>query len=341
MKLLQAHPLAHRLFIFLGKNLSIAIIATLCACAESPVGSKKRPFTMYFVPANDAQTIAAGADQISTYITKAVSQKLYQKDSGFYAKASVPTSYIAVVEAFGSAKADFAALTTFSYILAKNIKKYPVIPVVSIVRGHNERTYKAQIITHKDSGITKLADLKGKKFAFTDPASTAGYLLPTKLFRDNGIQLGETVFGQKHDNVVTMVYQRQVDAGATFYSPPEKRMVDGQEVEVIRDARARVKTQFPDVEDKVRIVAFSEEVVNEPWVMRTQLSKDPAEDLKIRTAVVDSLKEYASSPEGKIVLKQLSDATGLVDVDDSAYEPVRKIIESTQFDVEVELKKSK
>jgi phosphonate transport system substrate-binding protein len=39
-------------------------------------------------------------------------------------------------------------------------------------------------------------------------------------------------------------YQVQVDAGATFYWPPE----DG----AMKDARRLVKTQYPDVENALR-----------------------------------------------------------------------------------------
>src|SRR5690606_17745430 len=135
-------------------------------------------------------------------------------------KAAVPTSYIAVVEAFGTKKADFAAFNTFSYILAKDIKKYDVQAFINVVRGEGETHYKGQIVARRDSGIKTIQDLNGKKFAFTDPASTSGYILPQKLFNDAGITLGGTVFAQKHDNVITMVYQKQVDAGATYYSEP-------------------------------------------------------------------------------------------------------------------------
>ena len=51
----------------------------------------------------------------------------------------------------------------------------------------------------------------------------------------------------KHDNVVTMVYQKQVDAGATYYSPPDKT---GE----FLDARARYKNQYPDIFEKVKII---------------------------------------------------------------------------------------
>lgn len=315
------------------------LVLSSVGCSDAPVGSKRRPFTMYFVPSVDAQTIATNSSKMTEFVSKFVSQKLYGKDTGFYIKGSVPSSYIAVIEAFGTKKADFAAVTTFSYILARDIKKYPVEALFAIVRGDGEKTYKSQIIARADSGIQKLEDLKGKKFAFTDPASTSGYILPQKKLKDMGITLGETVFAQKHDNVVTMVYQKQVDAGATYYSSPVKKMVDGKETLVISDARARVMTQFPDVEQKVKIIGFSEDVPNEPWIIRSDLVKDPALNDQMKSAVREGILEFAKTPEGREAIIQISTATGLVPVSDSEYDGVRKVVLESNMNIEEQLLK--
>jgi phosphonate transport system substrate-binding protein len=318
----------------LGKILLSLPLVWLVGCSQPPVGSKKRPFTMYYIPSVDAQKITTTADKVTQFVSRYVSQKLYGQDSGFYVKSAVPASYIAVVESFGTKKADFAALTTFSYILAKDIKKYDVEAVLEVLRGNNERTYKAQIIAHKDSNIKTLEDLKGKKFAFTDPASTSGYILPSKLFKDKGIQLGETVFAQKHDNVVTMVYQKQVDAGATYYSAPKTTELNGKKIEEITDARARVKTQFPDVEDKVKIIGFTQEIPNEPWVLRSNLLADPQKNKELKDLIVESLLEFVKTDDGKEMLTILATGSGLERVGDSEYNDIRQIVLQSNLDIE-------
>lgn len=314
--------------------LSLILTVALSACSDAEVGTKKRPFTMYFIPSVEAETISRSADDMTTYLSKAVSQALYSKDEGFYIKSAVPTSYIAVVEAFGTKKADFATFNTFSYVLAKDIKKYDIEALLLVLRGHDERTYKAQIIAHKNSGIKSLEDIQGKKFAFTDPASTSGYILPKKLLDDKGIKPSETVFAQKHDNVVTMIYQGQVQAGSTYYSSPEEKMVNGKKEMVIRDARSRVKTQFPDVEDKVRIIGFSEDVPNEPWVIRTQLFKDEEKNQRVKSIIKNAILEYVKTDSGKETLKALATGTGLASVTDQEYDGVRKAILSANLNLE-------
>ena len=58
-----------------------------------------------------------------------------------------------------------------------------------------------------------------------------------------------------------MIYNKEVDAGATFYSSPSG---DG----TIRDARVLIKKQFPDVSEKIKIIEITENIPNDPFVFR-------------------------------------------------------------------------
>ena len=314
----------NRLGLVLGIILAVAF---LCSCTKNrgEIGSKDNPLKMFFIPSDDTREIAINAKDVSRFLEKYVSQKLYGKDEGFYIKSSVPTSYIAVVEAFGTGRADFAALNTFSYILLKDQKKYPSEAVLRVVRGKDETSYKAQIIARVDSGIEKVEDLAGKKFAYTDPASSSGYILPSIMFKKKGIKLGEEIFAGRHETVATMVYQGQVDAGATYYSPPE----DGK----IMDARKRVMTQFPDIGEKVKIIGFSDDIPNAPWVIRDNIYKDKSFYEKVKAALQDGVLAYVATPEGKEVLLKLYSITGMQKTDDKQYESVRELFRKSEFDV--------
>lgn len=297
-------------------------------CSDSPVGSAERPFTMYFVPSVDAEGIALRSADLQEAVERYVSRRLYDADTGFHVKTAIPTSYIAVVEALGTGRADFAAFNTFAYVLARDVKGYDVEPLFTVARGvHGEEaTYRGQILARADSGITSIEDLSGKRFAYVDPASTSGYVLPRNLLRERGVEPGEIVFGQKHDNVVIMVYQRQVDAGATYYSPPATVERDGEVVQEIRDARLRVKTQFPDVEDKVRIVALTEEVPNEPWVIRSRLYEDPDLNARVKQYVREAIEQFAATEAGRKALWTVATGTGLVPATPKTYERIRAMI---------------
>lgn len=311
----------------------------LLACTDPSVGSKNRPFTMYFVPAIDARTISLATDKLVDYVAEYVSKALYNKPTGFYVKGSVPSSYIAIVEAFGTKRADFAIFNTFGYILTKDIKKYPVEAILTVERENGKKTYHSQIIVRADSGIKTLQDLNGKRFAFSDPASTSGYIVPFNMLKRAGIKLKAHVFAQKHDNVVTMVYQKQVDAGSTFYDEPRVKTVNGKKIKVLRDARARVLTQFPDVGEKVKVLAISEGIPNEPWMLRTNLFKNEVKNKKIKQLIKQALLDFQKTKKGHKALKGLYDMDRLVEVKDSAYANIRKMILNSKLDLEGTLKK--
>lgn len=283
--------------------LTVAVFSiTACTKKEQPLGSSNNPIKLFFVPSVDAKLIGEKSELIKAYL---------EANTPYKYQVSIPASYVVVVEAFGTARADIASLNTFGYILAN--EKYGAQALITVIRFGSE-TYQAQIIAKADSKIKELKDLAGKKFAYVDPASTSGYLLPAKLFKDGAIELKETVFANKHDNVVTMVYQGQVDAGATFYTPPE----DGK----IQDARRLVLTQFPDVEKKVKIVKLTDSIPNDPIVFR----KDLPEEMKNKVA--DALVAYVKTPEGKETFHAMYGVTDLTRSTDSKYDSVREILKA-------------
>ncbi len=307
------------------------VVATLCvlSCSkDTEVGSKSEPLKLFFVPSDNTQEIARNAEVVQAFMEKFVSQRLYGKDEGFYIKTTVPTSHVAVIEAFGTNRSDFAALGTFDYVLAKDVKKYPLEAILNIVRGENEMTYKSAILARADSKIKTLEDLKGKKFAYVDAASASGYVLPALLFKEMKIDLGQTVFAQRHDNVVTMVYQGQVDAGAVYYNIPK----NGE----MKDARARVLTQFPDVEKKVKIIGFTREIPNAPWVLRTNLYKDPAKYQKVKEALQEGIMEFVKTDAGKKAMLDLYSITGFVKTTDDDFKDVRKVFLESYSQLETE-----
>ena len=286
------------------------VLALLTGCFQTPpLGSKDNPVKLYFTPSVDAESITTNSAQFINFL---------EKETGYAFKTGIPTNYIAVVEAFGSKRADIGVMNSFGYLMAN--KKYGASAKLRVIRyGHDY--YQGQIIAHVDSGIKELKDLQGKKFAFTDPSSTSGYMFPKKMFKDAGVTLGNTIFAQKHDNVVTMVYQRQVDAGATYYSAPDEK---GQ----IRDARARVKTQFPDVEEKVKLIAITEQIPNDPFAVRKDLPPE------ITKKFIAAVKKFLSTEEGKKIFNTIYSVEGVKDTTDQDYDGLRNMVRSINLDTQ-------
>ncbi len=294
-----------------------ALIATIsftaCTIDKGELGSAKNPVKLYFVPSVDAKVIETNAKVI---------QKWLEANTPYKYETAIPASFIAVVEAFGSKKADVAAINTFGYILAN--EKYGAEAKLTALR-HGASTYQAQFIAKADGPIKTLADFNGKSIAFVDPASTSGYLLPKKVLNDKGIKTGKEVFAMKHDSVVSMIYQGQVDAGATFYSPES----DGE----IQDARRLVKTQYPDIEKKVKIVELTDAIPNDPMVFR----KDMPEEMK--TKIAEAFMKFIKTPEGAEAFKNIYSYTDFKDAKDADYDGVRAMLKSLGKSAEELMKK--
>lgn len=279
------------------------IVAFLMACGctyDHELGSAKNPIKLFLIPGQDPVVLEDNGKKVAEYLSKKTNLQFDVK---------VPPSYIAVVEAFGSNKADVAVMNTFGYILAH--EKYGA--EAHLMGTHfGQTSYQGQIITRKGH-LKKLEDIDGKKFAYVDPASASGFLQPTELFRKKNIKPKESVFGGKHDTVITMVYQRQVDAGATFYSPE----TNGKP----QDARKLVLTQFPDVFEKISILALTDPIPNDPIVFRKDLP------MALKSKVQASLVEYLKTEDGKDTFMKLYNMNDVMPVTDEHYDEVRKSLQ--------------
>lgn len=283
---------------------TFAILVTTGGCTknQSPLGSAENPVKLFFVPSVDAKVIADKSELVKKYLEANTPYKYH---------VSLPTSYVAVVESFGTGRADVAAVNTFGYIMAN--EKYGAEARITFQRFGSD-TYQAQIIAKSDSTIKELKDLAGKKFAYVDPASTSGYLLPAKMFKDQGIELKESTFANRHDNVVMMVYQGQVDAGATFYTPPE----EGK----IQDARRLVQAQYPDVEQKIKIVTLTDSIPNDPIMFRKEMPEE------MKQKISEALLTYIGTEEGKETFHAMYGVTSFVPATDAKYDSVRATLKA-------------
>ena len=272
----------------------------LASNAQS-LGSAENPLRMMFVPSGDAQMILKGGEEIV---------QLLQKTTGLHFKTSVATSYAAVIEAMGAGKVDVGWLATFSYVLAHD--KYGV-ELLLVVQRFGSPFYRGQIMVLADSGIADLAGLKGKRFAFVDPASTSGHLYPKTLLLSKGVDpehfFKKSVFAGSHNAVVLSIYKGEVDGGAAY---------DG--------SRSTVAKIFPDVFDKVKVIAYTKEIPNDTVSVRKKLP----EDLKL--IIRDGLKQISRSPEGSQVLKKLYGISGFTDLD-GLFDPVREAARLLNFNL--------
>jgi phosphonate transport system substrate-binding protein len=132
-------------------------------------------------------------------------------------------NYKEQIELLETGKIDIAAMSPNLYHEARQMKK-PFIYLATVTKNDNYKNpklgYKGVIFTLKGSGIKTFEDLKGKRFGFTDRASTSGYVCPRNAMLKHGIDpdkdLGYSFLLKKHSKILSALLQNSIDAGATY-----------------------------------------------------------------------------------------------------------------------------
>ena len=105
----------------------------------------------------------------------------------------VTEDYVSLIKGMKNETIDIGYYGAFSYIAAES--EMELNPLVVESRKEIGIYYNSLIITHKDSGISSIEELKGKRFAFVDSGSTSGFVLPYALFKSRNIDYGEFFSG--------------------------------------------------------------------------------------------------------------------------------------------------
>ncbi len=279
---------------------AVAMLALLGCGTKHPaeLGTPGNPIKMAMVPSLDTQKLLASGKDL---------QVLLEKETGYSFDVSVPTSYVAVVEAMDSGKVDVGWLPPLPYVLAHD--KYGV-DVALITKRNNAIVYQAVILARTDSGLNTMEDLKGKTFAYGDPLSTSGTLYPKHMIRLMGEDpekfFANTINAGKHDAVVSAIVGKQVDAGAVYGSESS-------------DSREQVLTSIPDVMSITKVIARSEPIPNDTVSVRKGL---PTEMV---TKIKDALIKIAASEDGRRILRDLYGIDGFEPAQDSDYNPIRDV----------------
>ena len=140
------------------------------------------------------------------YIAKKIDRPIFIKQKETYEEVN---------ELLKNSEVDFAFICSGAFVeeySEKNIKLL-VAPVIE-----QKTTYRAYIISQKDSKIHKFEDFENKSFAFTDPLSTTGRLYPIKklkkLNKNEQDFFLKTVYTHGHDISIQMVNRGIIDGAS-------------------------------------------------------------------------------------------------------------------------------
>jgi len=298
-----------RLLIELGVLIAIILIGIgLIRFGEKEItgevisGEKPEVLRMGLIPADDAEEMLRSYEPVKKYLSE---------ELGIPVEIYATSDYTAAIEAMRSKHIDMAWFGPFSYIIAAN-----VADAEAIVNGVKEETgsasYKSIIITNVNSGIKSLEDLNGKSFAFVDPASTSGNLIPRKMLIENRIDpdndFSTTFFAGTHNAVEYAVANGKVDAGADSDNSYNRMVKAGE------------------IDPEVNIIIYeSEPIPGSPIVVRGDLPEDFKTAIQEALVSMDQQAIHEVNGWGGIASYQT--------VSDSDYDVIRKIAEILEMDV--------
>lgn len=281
----------------------IVALLVIAFCVFSCKKGEKDGLVLGIVMSVDNDSKIERYDKVCEYLSKEIGQKVT------YVKGS---DYATVIEAMKTGKVDFALTGPFSYLIA-NAKAGAESLVATAYPDGRINNYTSIIFTSADSGIESMEQVKAnpKKYsiAFSDPASTSGYLYPLSYLRSIGIEpnddMKQALFAGGHTAGIFSCLSKKVDIACTTSNSLERLADKGR----IQKEKYRVLWQSSSIPPSNVYVSK-----NMP-----QETKD-----KLRDAYVN-MKD--KNPElMQMIREQYNKNIHYVPVDDSIYNEMRQMV---------------
>ena len=219
-------------------------------------------------------------------------------------RLTIMSRYGEALQRFKSRRLSGAFLN--SYTTSMVIRELDLEPVVRQVKLNGEAVTYSYIVVRADSGIKKVADMRMKRFAFVDPATTEGYLFPLAFLKGNGVDdlttfLGSYFFTGSHASAVFAVLDGRADIGAvkeTVYN----KVVSGDET----------------IGRELVVIKKSPPIPETTLCLTVEVSSE------LRERITTTMLEMNGTEEGRKILKELS-ALRFAPADKDDYKTVLQI----------------
>lgn len=180
-------------------------------------------------------------------------------------------------------KVEFAWICDYPYIMLKKD-----VRLMSVAINGSDPTYRSYLIVPtRDTRTRSVSDLKGAVFAYADPYSNTGYLVPRYEIKRGGADPAH--FFKR--TFFTWSHRKAIDAVAAGLA--QGAAVDS----FVWDSLAKVR---PDITAKTRIAWRSEDYGFPPIVAQSQV---PEADFKLMQSV---LLDMGHNPQGRALLARLN-----------------------------------
>ncbi len=209
---------------------------------------------------------------------------------------------------------DFAFICSGPYINGSSEFGMRLLVAPSV---YGRTTYNSYIIVPKNSSYTNISDLRGKRFAFSDPLSNTGKLYPTyRLFLIN--ETPESFFGKDENGKNNYFYTYSHDNSIIAVA---EQLADGAAVNSL--IYEYMSTTKPEIISKTRIIEVSPPFGVPPVIVSKGI--DPFLEQRLK----DIFLNMDRDDEGKKILSKIM-VDRFVSINDSSYDSIGEMRKRTR-----------
>src|SRR5262247_2325618 len=236
----------------LWRPLALTVLALLVHVRPAPAADPSWPKEVTF-----AILSTESAPEITRRWVPVLAQ--LEKDLGVKVKSVTATDYRGTIEALKFKKAELGWLGPKAYVEASTNNYANVEPIAQVRAQNGSLGYRSCLIVHADSDVFTPEDMAGKTFAFNDPNSTSGYLVPSAFFMmelgvDPKKHFSKVTFSGSHEASILAVANKKVEVASPNLPDLQQLTREGK---VPRGA--------------LRVVWVSKLIPNDPIVVRKDL----------------------------------------------------------------------
>jgi phosphonate transport system substrate-binding protein len=174
---------------------------------SSSLLAEPKQITIGFIPGDSPEIVQKSGLELVRRLQKVI---------GIPMTMYISKDYQGLIDAMKNRKVDFAFFTAMSFVFAEKQAGAKVL----LKKVWDGPYYYSVIVAPQGSGIKKIEDLQGKKFAFVDKKSTSGYLYPSVMMKKKGITpkdfFKSSFFAGNHKAAVKAVLKGKAHAASVF-----------------------------------------------------------------------------------------------------------------------------
>lgn len=283
-------------------KVTVILIASACLLAMTSYAEEaKMSIRIAILPCRDV---------VTTYVKFQPLARYLKQEIGGEISILVPKDFVEFERAINEGKADFGFQLPYSYVRLSHL--YNRNGLLKALTCEGEIGHRGVIVVRKDSGISKVEDLRGRVMLFGPKLSALRWVAVRLLLEEKGIDLDRDLKGYAHgkccESIALNLYLKAVDAGVlcdcSFHDLVEQKEIEEEGM------------------DPGQLITIGKTRPIPNWVLAARKDVDMETLTEVNSAL---LKLDKKDPRHKRILEG-AELGGFIKAKDEEYNVVRELI---------------